>query len=152
MKYTFMSYPYRTYEPRLMEFYGIVNGNGTFNTGGAGVTVVRTGVGLYNLFVNDSNNIIASDLTDTNMAYSANGTGVTKTASCFVTILNTTITATSSPIKSITCSKADIDSTSGALKFAIAISQAPSGGGAYTAVDSPFTFKVVLSSIQDVRF
>lgn len=137
--------PYESHAEALIEYYGFVAANGTVNTGARGVTVSRTAAGTYRLTLIDQVPIYASDLADTNMAASANGTGVTKTCVCHVSAVSPGVAATN--LMSSAYSGEPVLSTTGSVTFNVITAQMPAAGGASVLADNAFYFKIVVSSM-----
>jgi hypothetical protein len=137
--------PYESHAEALIEYYGFVATNGSINTGARGVTVAKTGTGTYRLTLQDQVPIYVSDIEDTNMAASANGTGVTKTCACHVTAVSPGVAATN--LMSSAYSGEPVLSTNGSVVFNILTAQMPATGGTPVAADNAFYFKIVVSSM-----
>lgn len=132
-----------------MEFYGYVNADGSVNEGCTGLTITNVSAGTYSIVVNDFLPITTTELNDSNMAPNANGTGVTKTVATFVSPISLTL-GTSNPINKASFSEGSINAN-GNLVFSVLTSQAPSAGGASALLNLPFCFRIVLSTVKEVR-
>lgn len=137
--------PYESHAEGLIEYYGFVAANGAVNVGARGVTVAKTGTGTYRLTLVDQVPIYAADLADTNMAASANGTGVTKTCACHVSAVSPGVAATN--LMSSAYAGEPVLGTNGSVVFNILTAQMPAAGGVPVAADNAFYFKIVVSSM-----
>jgi hypothetical protein len=137
--------PYESHADGLIEYYGFIAANGSVTTGARGVTVARTGTGSYRLSLIDQVPVYAADLADTNMAASANGTGVTKTCACHVNAVSAGVAATN--LMSSAYAGEPVLSTNGSVIFNVITAQMPAAGGASVVADNAFYFKIVVSSM-----
>ena len=142
-------YPYGSHEPKIMEYYGIVNANGSVNQGCTGLTVAKTGTGVYTLTLQDTVPITAADLTNTSMTNAANGTGVTKTAACLVNPISPTLTST--PALFYATASEPVVNGAGFLVFTINTTTAPNTGGVEALADGMFTFKIMVTTVDRGR-
>lgn len=145
-----------SHESSLIELYGTVNANGSVNSGCVGVTIQKTGTGVYNILINDLVPINPLDFDNTNqpsnlsMAPEANGTQVTKTFICLADPFSTTALSASSSIPVAVPSKGS-SSSIGVASFTVLTGLSPSTGGAAVAADVPFNFKIVSSTLRSQR-
>lgn len=149
-------YPVFSHETGLIELAGMVNSDGTPNSGCYGVTVSKTGTGVYTLAINDQlivKNTYLDGSIPSNLSMSANaaGTPVTCTFVCYVDVISPVPLSSSSVFPFATPNKGAADS-SGNCVFTVKTGTVVAGGGANAvAADCAFSFKIVVSSIPGMK-
>jgi len=145
-----------SHEPSLVEFYGVVNADGSVNSGCVGVLINKTGTGAYTISFNDLLPINPLDFDNTNqpsnldMSAAANGTQVTKTFVCLADPFASGALSAASPIPVAVPSKGAA-SAIGVASFNIVTGNIPNTGGAPVAADVSFNFKIVSSTLRSSR-